>query len=113
VRRIGEYSDQGVEFPWMLAEQCVLLKRGLEEVGQIRLESEEFASLRLAKTAYPQPEGCIPSTLRNQPAISFSLKSAPGRAKFQKSRLVPLHKSALQELRTYIERRFFAERACF
>ena len=35
-----------------------------------------------------------------------------GRAKFQKSRLVPLHKSALQELRTYIERRnqFFAER---
>jgi integrase len=35
-----------------------------------------------------------------------------GRAKFQKSRLVPLHKSALQELRTYIEHRnqFFAER---
>jgi integrase len=35
-----------------------------------------------------------------------------GRAKFQKSRLVPLHQSALQELRTYIERRnqFFAER---
>jgi integrase len=35
-----------------------------------------------------------------------------GRAKFQKSRLVPLHKSALQELRTYIEYRnqFFAER---
>jgi integrase len=35
-----------------------------------------------------------------------------GRAKFQKSRLVPLHKSALQELRTYIERRnqFFAKR---
>lgn len=35
-----------------------------------------------------------------------------GRAKFQKSRLVPLHKSALQELRTYIKRRnqFFAER---
>src|SRR6516162_9505526 len=35
-----------------------------------------------------------------------------GRAKFQKARLVPLHKSALQELRTYIERRnqFFAER---
>src|SRR5271157_3352938 len=35
-----------------------------------------------------------------------------GRAKFQKSRLVPLHKSALQELRTYIERRnqFFADR---
>src|SRR5258708_1151631 len=35
-----------------------------------------------------------------------------GRAKFQKSRLVPLHKSALQELQTYIERRnrFFAER---
>jgi integrase/recombinase XerD len=35
-----------------------------------------------------------------------------GRAKFQKSRLVPLHKSALQELGTYIERRnrFFAER---
>jgi integrase/recombinase XerD len=35
-----------------------------------------------------------------------------GRAKFQKSRLVPLHKSAIQELRTYIERRnqFFAER---
>ena len=28
-----------------------------------------------------------------------------GRAKFQKSRLVPLHKSAIQELRTYIERR--------
>ena len=35
-----------------------------------------------------------------------------GRAKFQKSRLVPIHKSAIQELRTYIERRnqFFAER---
>ncbi|HZC35257.1 MAG TPA: tyrosine-type recombinase/integrase [Chthoniobacterales bacterium] len=35
-----------------------------------------------------------------------------GRAKFQKSRLIPLHKSTLQELRTYIERRnrFFAER---
>jgi integrase/recombinase XerD len=35
-----------------------------------------------------------------------------GRAKFQKSRLVPLHKSALRELRAYIERRnrFFAER---
>ena len=33
-----EYSDQGVDFPWILAEQCVLLKRGLEEVGQIRLE---------------------------------------------------------------------------
>ncbi|HEY5742469.1 MAG TPA: tyrosine-type recombinase/integrase [Terrimicrobiaceae bacterium] len=35
-----------------------------------------------------------------------------GRAKFQKSRLVPLHKSALQELRTYIKRRnrFFADR---
>ena len=35
-----------------------------------------------------------------------------GRAKFQKSRLLPLHKSALQELQTYIERRnqFFAER---
>ena len=35
-----------------------------------------------------------------------------GRAKFQKSRLVPLHKSALQELQTYIERRnqFFAKR---
>jgi integrase len=27
------------------------------------------------------------------------------RAKFQKSRLVPLHKSALRELRTYIDRR--------
>jgi integrase/recombinase XerD len=36
-----------------------------------------------------------------------------GRAKFQKSRLVPLHKSALQELQTYIERRnqFFAKRS--
>jgi integrase len=35
-----------------------------------------------------------------------------GRAKFQKSRLVPLHKSALRELRAYIKRRdqFFAER---
>jgi integrase/recombinase XerD len=35
-----------------------------------------------------------------------------GRAKFQKSRLVPLHKSALRELRTYIKRRnrFFSER---
>jgi integrase/recombinase XerD len=35
-----------------------------------------------------------------------------GRAKFQKARLVPLHKSALQELRAYIERRnqFFAKR---
>jgi integrase len=35
-----------------------------------------------------------------------------GRAKFQKSRLVPLHKSALRELRAHIKRRnqFFAER---
>jgi integrase/recombinase XerD len=35
-----------------------------------------------------------------------------GRAKFQKSRLVPLHRSAIRELRTYIKRRnrFFAER---
>lgn len=35
-----------------------------------------------------------------------------GRAKFQKSRLVPLHRSALQQLRTYIKRwnQFFAER---
>jgi integrase len=35
-----------------------------------------------------------------------------GRAKFQKSRLVPLHESALRELRTYIRRRnqFFAKR---
>lgn len=34
------------------------------------------------------------------------------RAKFQKSRLIPLHQSALQELRVYIKRRnrFFAER---
>lgn len=35
-----------------------------------------------------------------------------GRAKFQKSRLIPLHRSALVELRAYIRRRnrFFAER---
>ena len=35
-----------------------------------------------------------------------------GRAKFQKSRLVPLHPSALRELRAYIKRhnRFFAAR---
>jgi integrase/recombinase XerD len=35
-----------------------------------------------------------------------------GRAKFQKTRLVPLHKSALRQLRSYIKRRdrFFTER---
>jgi integrase/recombinase XerD len=35
-----------------------------------------------------------------------------GRAKFQKSRLIPLHKSVLPELRAYLKRRnrFFAER---